>query len=171
MTISSSLEKCRQPVAVLRGEIGSAVEGHLLGGEKHRQRPAAAAPDEELNGVLINLVEVGPLLAIDLDVDEVLVHPLRGLFILERFVLHHVAPVAGGVADGEEDRLVLIFGLFKRLLPPGVPIDRIVRMLEEIRAGFVNEAIGVLVLIHWFYPFLFGLKTLWGHLKWSGIGL
>ena len=52
-------------------------------------------------------VEVGPLLAVHLDADEVLVHQRRGRLVLERLALHHVAPVAGRVADAEQDRLLL----------------------------------------------------------------
>src|SRR5579884_360964 len=60
------LLKRGETVAILRREIGSAVKGDLLRSEKHRQRPSSAAADEELDGVLINLVEIGPLFSIDL---------------------------------------------------------------------------------------------------------
>ena len=56
---------------------------------------------------LIDLVEVRPLFAIHLDVDERLVHDRRNLGVLERLVRHHVAPVARRIADRQQDRLVL----------------------------------------------------------------
>ena len=40
--------------------------------------------------------------------------------------------VAGRVADGQEDRLVLLFGAVEGFGPPGVPVDRVVRVLEEV---------------------------------------
>ncbi|MBC8153049.1 MAG: thioredoxin domain-containing protein, partial [Bacteroidetes bacterium] len=40
-----------------------------------------------------------PFLAIHLDADELLVHRRCDRGVLERLVLHHVTPVAGGVAD------------------------------------------------------------------------
>jgi hypothetical protein len=43
----------------------------------------------------VDRVEVGALLAVELDADEVLVHELRDPLVLERLALHHVAPVAG----------------------------------------------------------------------------
>ena len=61
--------------------------------------------------------------------------------VLERLVLHHVAPVAGGVADGEEDRPVLVARARERLIAPRVPVDGIVRVLEEVRAGLVGQAV------------------------------
>src|SRR6185369_4913722 len=51
-----------------------------------------------------------------------------------RLVLHDVTPVAGGIADGEKNRLVLSRSLRKGCLPPRVPVDRIGGMLEEIGA-------------------------------------
>src|SRR5206468_10046934 len=54
----------------------------------------------------------------------------------------HVAPVAGGVPHREEDGLVLLARAFQRFLSPGVPVDGIHRVLLEIGAGFLREAIG-----------------------------
>ncbi len=54
---------------------------------------------------------------------------------------HDVAPVAGGVADGEEDRLVFLARLGERLLAPGIPVDRVVGVLEEVRALLGGEVV------------------------------
>ena len=48
---------------------------------------------------LIHLVQIRPFLAVDLDVDEELVHDLGSGRILEGFVSHDVTPVACRVAD------------------------------------------------------------------------
>src|SRR3546814_16856067 len=61
---------------------------------------------------------------------------------LERLVGHHVAPVAGRVADRQQDRDVALAGRRERLLTPGVPIDRVVGVLSQVRAGLVREAVG-----------------------------
>jgi len=53
-----------------------------------------------------------------------------------------MAPVAGGVADGEEDRPVLSGGGPEGFLAPGVPVYGVVGMLEEVGALFGEEAIG-----------------------------
>ena len=57
-------------------EVGAAVERLEVGREEDRHRPAAV-PGHRLDGGHVDLVEVGPLLAVDLDVDEVLVHQPR----------------------------------------------------------------------------------------------
>ena len=100
-------------------------------------------PGQRDDGVHVDRVEVRALLAVDLDVDEVLVLDARGLLVLERLVLHHVAPVARGVADREEDRPVLLARAGERLLAPRVPVDGVVGVLEEVRARLVGEAIHV----------------------------
>ena len=62
--------------------------------------------------------------------------------VLERLALHDVAPVARRVADAQQDRLVFALRLLERLGTPRIPVDRIVGVLEEVRAGFVGEAVG-----------------------------
>jgi hypothetical protein len=99
-----------------------------------------------LDGAHVNLVEVGALLAVNFDVDELLVHQARDLLVLERLALHHVAPVAGRVADAQKNRLVLAFRFFQSLVAPRVPVHGVVRVLQEIRAGLLRETVGVLVL-------------------------
>ena len=99
--------------------------GSPSGRQEDGHRPAAVAGQRD-DRVHVDRVEVGPLLAVDLDVDEALVHQRRRLRVLERLVLHHVAPVAGGVADREQDRPVLVACAGERLLAPRVPVDRVV---------------------------------------------
>ena len=72
----SSTRESGHAVAVLRREVGAAVERHALRGEEHRHGPAAVAR-HGLHRLHVDLVHVGPLLAIHLDVDEVLVHERR----------------------------------------------------------------------------------------------
>jgi len=48
-----------------------------------------------------------------------------------------VAPVTGGIADGEEDGLIFAAGFFERFFTPGVPVDWIVGVLPEIGTFFV----------------------------------
>ena len=96
--------------AVARGfwKVSAAEERFLFGREKHGQRPAAGALGKHVVRGLVDLVEIGTLLAIHLDVHEQPVHGGRNLRVLEGLVCHHMAPVAGGVADRKQDRLVLL---------------------------------------------------------------
>ena len=101
----SSCRKLGQAVTRLRREVRARVERLAVGGEEDGRRPAAL-PGHRDRGVHRERVDVGPLLPVDLDVDEEVVHHRRGRRILERLVRHHVAPVAGAVADRDEERAV-----------------------------------------------------------------
>jgi hypothetical protein len=70
-----------------------------------------------------------------------LVHQAGHLRILEGFVLHHVAPVTGGVADRQEDRLILLFGDSESLLPPRIPIHGVVGVLQQVGALLVLKTV------------------------------
>ena len=89
----------------------------------------------------VDLIDIRPLLAIDFDVDEELVHDPRGRVVLETFMRHDVAPVAGRIADREQDRFVGLLGFGERLRSPRPPIDRIVLVLQQIRARLLGETI------------------------------
>ena len=127
-------------MGIFRREVGTGEEGLLVGGEEDGHGPATLA-SEGLHGGHVDAVDVGALLAVDLDVDEVLVHEARDLVRLERLVGHHMAPVTGAVADGEEDGLVLFAGLREGLVAPGVPVDWVLGVLQEIRAGFARKTV------------------------------
>ena len=88
------------PVGV--GEIGAGVERPSVGSKPHRHRPAALA-GHGLHGLHVDAVDIGALFPVDLDVDVETIHLRRGLLVFEGLVCHDVAPVAGGVADAEED--------------------------------------------------------------------
>ena len=103
----AKIGKRRHAVARLLRKVGAAEERRAVGREEHGQRPAAGALREHLVRALVDLVEVGPLLAVDLDVDEQAVHHRGDRRVLEALVRHDVAPVARRVADREQDRLVL----------------------------------------------------------------
>jgi hypothetical protein len=130
--------EARTAVAAFLREIGAAPERRAVGREKHGQRPAALLA-KGMQGIHIDLVDVGALLAIDFDADEVLVHDRSRLVVLEALVGHDMAPVAGRIADRQGNRLVLAGGELERPGAPGLPVDRIVLVLEQIGAGFAVE--------------------------------
>ena len=94
-------------------------------------------------GGLVDLVQVRTLLAVHLDVDEEPVHDRRRGRVLEGLVGHDVAPVAGGVTDGEQDGPVGLAGQGQGLVAPGPPVHRIVGVLEQVGAGGGSEAVGL----------------------------
>ena len=129
--------------AVTRGfrKIGAAEIRRLIGQQKHRQRPAAVALRQHGVCRLINLIEVGALFAVHFDVDEELVHERGDSGVLERFVHHHMAPVAGRVAHRQQDRFVLCARQIQRFFAPCVPVNGVVGVLLQIGAGFAGETV------------------------------
>ena len=134
------LREARHVEARLRREVRASVERPPVRREEDGHRPAAVAGhgDDRLH---VQPVHVRALLPVDLHRDEALVHEPRRLFVLEGLVLHDVAPVAGRIADREQDRLVLGAGALERVIPPRVPVDGVVGVLEEVGAGLLGEPV------------------------------
>ncbi len=122
------------------GEVGAAPDRLAVRRQEHGERPAALLA-ESMEGAHVDLVDVRPFFAIDLDIDEQAVHDGRRLGILEAFVGHDMAPVAGGIADGEQDRLVGAAGLLQRGGAPRAPVDRIVLVLKQVGARLCGELV------------------------------
>ena len=128
------------PIPRVRRKIRAAVKWLEVGREPHAHRPAARAR-RGLHRGHVDPVDIRALFAVDLDADEILVHHRRHVVVLERLAFHHVAPMAGRVADGQEDRLVLLARLGERLLAPRIPVHGIVRVLQQIRTRLVDETV------------------------------
>ncbi len=122
-------------------EVGTAEERAPVGGEEDAHRPAARA-GHGLDRLHVDGVDVGALLAVDLDADEAGVEQLGHHRVLEGLVCHDVAPVAGRVPDGQEDRPVLGRRPVEGLLAPRVPVDRIAGVLAQVGARLVGQAVG-----------------------------
>src|SRR5277367_1942845 len=62
--------------------------------------------------------------------------------------------MASRITNGEENRLILGLCLTNCLRTPRIPIDRVVSMLLKVRAGFVDQPIGLaLGLGRWSFSF------------------
>ncbi len=136
------LQEARPPVAVVGREIGPAVERLQLRREEHVQRPAALAA-RGLDEGHVDLVHVRPLLAVHLDADEVRVEEGGDLRALEGLAFHDVAPMAGRVADAQEDGPVLPARLGEGFLAPGIPVHRVVLVLEQVGRFLPREPVRV----------------------------
>ena len=122
-------------------EVGAAPERDASRRQEDTERPAALAGEGD-NRLHVDAVDVGAFLAVDLDGDEVPVEDRGDRRVLEGLVGHDVAPVAGRVADAQEDGLVFGAGALESGVAPGVPVDRIVDVLLQVRAGFGGELVG-----------------------------
>jgi len=129
-------------------EIGAREEGYMVVRcEKHGQGPAAVALRQQGMCGLVDPVEVGALLPVDLDIDEQAVHQGGGFRVLEGFVRHDMAPVAGGITDRQQDGLVFTARLVQCLCTPGIPVNRVGGVLQQVGAGFLAKMIAVVVRV------------------------
>ena len=130
--LAQDLDKAGLAVPALRRKIGSAVKGLQIRRKKAIQRPPSL-PRHRLHRCHIDPVHVRPLLPVHLDAHEMRVEEAGRRVVLEGFPLHDVAPVAGRVADAQEDRLAFRARLGERLRSPGEPIDRVMLVLQQVR--------------------------------------
>jgi hypothetical protein len=138
--VGQELEQALAAEACLLREVRAREEGLAVGSQDDGHRPAARA-GQGLRRPHVHVVDVGTLLAVDLDAHEVSVQEPRHLLVLEGLLLHHVAPVAGRVADREEDRLLLAARALERRGAPRIPVDGVLRVLEQVRARLEDEPV------------------------------
>ncbi len=70
------------------------------------------------------------------------VHERGGLGVFEGFVRHDMAPVTGGIPDAEKDGFILPAGFFQGFRAPGIPVDRVMGVLEQVRRGGMDKMVG-----------------------------
>jgi len=146
--VLEDLREAGPTVAAIGRKVGPAVKRFQFRRKKNVERPAALSA-HGLDERHINLVHVRALFAVHLDADEVFVQEFRRLFVFKRLALHDVAPMAGRVADAQENGLVLLARFGERRLTPGKPIHGIVRVLEQIRGFLAGQMIRVGVSAGW----------------------
>ena len=129
-----------QASAAIRREVGASVEGLAIGSQPNVERPASAS-GQLLNEGHVDAVDVGPFLAIDFDADVVFVEISGDFRIGKGLAVHDVTPVAGRVADREQDDLVFGFRFSEGFIAPRVPIDGIVGVLLQVRRLLVDQSI------------------------------
>ncbi len=129
------------PAIARRGREVSASPKRLpLRCTEHGEGPSTLLAKQRQRGH-VDGVDVGTFFSVDFYVDEQLVHDRRGRRVFEAFMGHDMAPMAGGVANRQQDRPVQFLGALQRLAAPWIPLDRIVGMLEQVGAGLVGEQV------------------------------
>ena len=94
-----------------------------------------------MEGGHVDLVDVGALFAVDLYIHEQIVHDRCSVGVFEALMGHHMAPVTGCVADGEENGPVGALRLGERRRAPWPPGDGVVLVLEQIGADLGGETV------------------------------
>ena len=126
---SQKLSQTVHTAAADLGEIRPGKKRLLIRCHKDAGRPAAAAREGQTHAH-IDAVNVRALLFVNLNGDKMTVQERSDLRVLKALPRHDVAPVTGAVADAQEHRLVLLPRQRKGLLRPGIPVNRIVRVLQ-----------------------------------------
>ena len=135
-------QEARLAVAGGRRKIGPAVKRFQVRGEKTVERPAPL-PARGLNKSHVDVIHIGPFLAVHFDADEMFVEITGHPFVLKGLAFHDVAPMAGGVADAEEKRFVLGAGFLERFFAPRIPIHRVVLVLKQVGRFLAGQPVGV----------------------------
>lgn len=67
---------------------------------------------------------------------------MEGFYLFKLQLIAYMAPVAGTVTDTEENGLFFFFCFSKSFFSPGVPVYRVMGVLEEVRGFFIYKSIG-----------------------------
>ncbi len=54
-----------------------------------------------------------------------------------------MTPVTGSITNGKEDGFILPCRTGKRFSPPGIPVNRVICVLEKVRTLFMDEPVMV----------------------------
>ena len=137
----AQLDEADHPAAPLLREVGAGEERAAVGRAHHGHRPAALA-GHGLGGLHVDVVDVGPLLAVDLHVHEQPVHH-RGDVRRPR----RTRGPSRGTSGRPSSRSTRGPGRRARAAsanassPHGLPVDRVVGVLAEVGAGLLGEAV------------------------------
>ena len=142
LNLLQHLKETGPAILVFWRPVSAPVERFQVGRKENIQRPAALA-DHRLDEGHVDLVDVGTLFAVHLDAHEVGIEIAGHLVVLEGFAFHDVAPMAGRVADAQEDGLVLPVRLGKSFLAPRIPVHRVMLVLKQVRGLLMRQAVGV----------------------------
>src|SRR6516162_8600897 len=115
-------------VTIVGWEIGATVKWTTVGSKEDGHGPATLL-SQGLHCLHVNVIYIGPFFTIYFNRDKMLIHQASCVFVLEGFALHDMAPVAGRVANTEQDRLVLLLRLLQGFFAPRVPFYRVMCML------------------------------------------
>jgi len=128
-----------QLLECVTGKVGDGIKRFEIRSQPEVHGPAAAT-GHDLQSSHVTVVEVGSFFAVEFDTNEKVVEEGGGVGVLEGFVSHDVAPMAGGVADGEEDGFVGGMGCSDGFVTPRPPVHGIVSVLAEVGAAGLKES-------------------------------
>ena len=131
--------KARPAPFINRRKVRAGKIGLLVRRQKNRHGPAAVSLIHGDGGLHVDLIEIRAFFTVNLDADVVTIHERGDLVVLKRFPLHDVAPMTGGIPNGQEERLIFFLGQIESFLSPGMPSHRVVGVLQQVGTCLVNE--------------------------------
>ena len=130
--IMQNLRPRRSPISRLWRIISPRKKGSSIGQKETIEGPATITRNN-LTSFHIYLIHIGALLSVHLNTDKMMIHNICNILIFKRFTLHHMAPMAGGIANTNQYRFVFSYRPFKGFGFPCIPIDGVVGMLQKVR--------------------------------------
>jgi hypothetical protein len=94
-----------------------------------------------LSRIHVERIDSWKFFAIDLDVDEVLIHHSSHLLIFETFMRHDMAPMACAVTNAQKHGNIARLRFFEGFIAPWPPIHGVVSMLLQVRGHGITQAI------------------------------
>ena len=125
-----------------RGEIGSGKKRLAFRGQKTRHRPPATTGDQVYR-LHVGLIDIGAALPVDLDRNEMPIQKRGDGLVFEALAFHDMTPVTGRIANRKKHRLVFASGAGECFRTPGIPVDRVMGMLEQIGRVFENQPVDI----------------------------
>ena len=120
--------------------IGPAIKRFTCRGAKDSHGPAATS-SKRLHCIHVDRINIGTFFSVHFDVHKQLVHDRCGGAVFKTLMRHHVAPVAGGVADRQQNGFACSLRFGKSLVTPLIPMDGVISMLPKIWRRSVGESV------------------------------
>ncbi len=128
-----------------RRKIGAGIKRFCIREEKQRQWPATST-SHSTSGCHINLVNPRAFFSIHFDTYKIGIKKIGNILIFKGFVRHHVTPVTSGIPNGKKNRFIFFFGKRQSFISPWIPVYRIISMLLQIWAFFVEQVVSLCIL-------------------------
>ena len=127
----------RRPViSSYRREISSSIKWHGIRCKENIQGPTTT-PRHCLYGIHVYMIKVRPLFSINFYIDKMFIHNNSCRFVFKTFFFHDMTPMTGRIANADKNWFVFFPGKSQSFITPGIPMNRVMCMLQQIRTCFI----------------------------------
>jgi hypothetical protein len=89
------------------------------------------------------MVYVRAFLTVYLNRDEMGIHHICHLGVLETFPFHDMTPVTCGISYADQQEFPGFLGVLQGGVVPALPLNRVIGMLKQVGAAFVYQGVGL----------------------------